>query len=89
MSRTSFAVDINSLFPLILLFLFLVLPGLLKRLGQYSTAGKNAQKPPSQERETLPEERMHEYLEDTPVRNNYELTKKETSSNKPITPKWF
>ena len=66
MERTSFAIDINSLLPIILLLLFLVLPALLKRLGQYTAAGKDANRPPEQEREAMPEERMHEYFEEPP-----------------------
>jgi hypothetical protein len=89
MERNSFAIDINSLLPIILLLLFIVLPAVLKRLGQYTAAGKNTDRPSAREQETLPEERMREYLEDSPVRHDYELTKKESFSNKPIHPKWF
>jgi hypothetical protein len=89
MGRTSFAIDVNSLLPIILLLLFLVLPALLKRLGQYTAAGKDANRPPEQEREATPEERMREYLEEPPIRNDYERTSKESFSNKPINPKWF
>jgi hypothetical protein len=89
MSRNSFAIDFNSFLPIILLLLFLVLPAILKRLGQYTAAGKNADRPPEQEREAMPEERMHEYLEGPPIRHDYERTKKESFSNKPINPKWF
>jgi hypothetical protein len=89
MERTSFAIDINSLLPIILLLLFLVLPGLLKRLGQYTAAGKNADRSSEQEHEAMPEERMREYLEEPPLRHDYERTSKESFSNKPIHPKWF
>jgi hypothetical protein len=89
MGRTSFAIDINSLLPIILLFLFLVLPALLKRLGQYTAAGKDVNRPSEQEREATPEERMHEYLEEPTIRHDYERTSKESFSNKPIHPKWF
>ena len=89
MERTSFAVDINSLLPIILLLLFLVLPGLLKRLGQYTAAGKDAHKPSEQEREAMPEERMREYFEEPPMRNDSDRSRKESFSNKPIHPKWF
>jgi len=89
MERTSFAIDINSLLPIILLLLFLVLPGLLKRLGQYTAAGKDAHRPSEQEREDMPEERMREYLEEPPMRNDYDHSRKESFSNKPIHPKWF
>jgi hypothetical protein len=89
MGKNSFAIDINSLLPIILLLLFLVLPSLLKRLGQYTAAGKNADRSPEQEREVMPEERMREYLEEPPIRNDYERTQKESFSNKPIHPKWF
>ena len=89
MERTSFAVDINALLPIILLLLFLVLPGLLKRLGQYTAAGKDAHRPSEQEREAMPEERMREYLEEPPMRNDYDRSRKESFSNKPIHPKWF
>ncbi len=87
MERTS--IDINSLLPIILLLLFLVLPALLKRLGQYTAAGKDANKPPEQDREAQPEERMHDYFEEPPIGHDYERTQKETFSNKPIHPKWF
>jgi hypothetical protein len=89
MERTSFAIDINSFLPIILLLLFLVLPGLLKRLGQYTAAGKDAHRPPEQEREAMHEERMREYLEEPPISTDYERTQKESFSNKPIHPKWF
>ncbi len=89
MERNSFAIDINSLLPIILLLLFLVLPGLLKRLGQYTAAGKDAVRPPEQEREAIPEERLQEYLEEPPIREDYDRTRKESFSNKPIHPKWF
>ena len=64
-------------------------PRLLKRLGQYTAAGKDADRPPEQEREAMPEERMHEYFEEPPIGHDYERTQKETFSNKPIHPKWF
>jgi hypothetical protein len=89
MGRNSFAIDINSFLPIVLLVLFLVLPALLKRLGQYTAAGKNADRPSEQEREVMPEERLHEYLEEPSIRNDYERTGKESFSNKPIHPKWF
>jgi hypothetical protein len=89
MERHSFAIDINSFLPIILLLLFLVLPALLKRLGQYTAAGKDAGRPPEQGREAMLEERMHEYLEEPPIGHDYERTQKETFSNKPIHPKWF
>lgn len=89
MERNSFAIDTNSFLPIILLLLFLVLPALLKRLGQYTAAGKNADRPPEQEREAMTEERMHEYLEGPPIRKDYERINKESFSNKPIHPKWF
>lgn len=89
MERNSFAIDTNSFIPIILLLLFLVLPALLKRLGHYTAAGKNADRPPEQEREAMTEERMHEYLEGPPIRKDYEHINKESFSNKPIHPKWF
>jgi hypothetical protein len=89
MERHSFAIDINSFLPIILLLLFLVLPALLKRLGQYTAAGKDAQRPSEQTREAMPEERMHDYFEEPSIGDTYERTQKETFSNKPIHPKWF
>ena len=89
MERYSFAIDIGSFLPIILLLLFLVLPALLKRLGQYTAAGKDAHRPSEQEREAMPEERMREYLEEPPIMHDYKSAQKESFSNKPIHPKWF
>jgi len=89
MGRTSFAIDINSFLPIILLFIFLVLPALLKRLGQYTAAGKEADRPSEQDQEAMPEERMREYFKEPPIGHDYEHTQKDAFSNKPIHPKWF
>ncbi|HVN71635.1 MAG TPA: hypothetical protein VMU10_06420 [Desulfomonilia bacterium] len=73
---------------LILLILFIGIPSLLKRLGQYTYTNRNTGRAPDQEKETLPDEHMPEYPEDPLVRNDYQRLSRDPS-NKPITPKWF
>jgi hypothetical protein len=73
---------------LILLVLFIVIPSVLKFLGQYTMSSKTGRKP-MQEHELPPEEGMHESL-DAPSRpRNYETLHEDAFSNKPIKPKWF
>ena len=74
---------------LILLVLFIVIPSVLKFLGQYTMSSKNADRKPMQEPEVPPEEGMHERLDVPSPHHDYETLKEETFSNKPIKPKWF
>lgn len=74
---------------LILLLLFVGLPALMKRLGQHTSAGKDAESPHEQEREAMHEGNLHDYLDEPPVRHDYDRTTKESFTNKPIHPGWF
>jgi hypothetical protein len=74
---------------LILLVLFIVIPSVLKFLGQYTMSSKNADRKPMQEPGVPPEEGMHESLDAPSPHHDYETIKEESFSNKPIKPKWF
>jgi hypothetical protein len=70
---------------LILLVLFIVIPSVLKFLGQYTMSSKNMDKKRMQE----PEDGMLEYPGDASPQHDNETLQKEPVSNKPIKPKWF
>ncbi len=74
---------------LILLLLFIGLPALLKRLGQHTSAGKDAESPHEQEREAMHEDNLHEYRGGSPCRHRYDRATKQSLTNKPIHPGWF
>jgi hypothetical protein len=83
------SMDINALFPLILLVAFLVLPSILKLLGQYTLNSKNADRRLEQEPENLPVENAHEDMERSLQQHDFETVQKESFAGKPINPKWF
>lgn len=89
MRDTSSTIDIQSFLPIILLLLFLVIPYMLKNLGRYTSAGKNLDRFPEKPRDSMHPETMHDYLDEPPVRTDYERVDKDSVSSKPITPKWF
>jgi hypothetical protein len=74
---------------LILLVLFIVIPSVLKFLGQYTMSSKNIDKKRMQEPEILSEDGMHEYPGEASPQHDNETLQKEPVSNKPIKPKWF
>jgi hypothetical protein len=76
---------------IILLVLFVVLPSLMKLLGQYTLSSKGLERKPQQqdEEELPPEEKIREYMEGTQAKRTYDSMDKPAISNKPITPRWF
>jgi len=74
---------------LILLLLFVGLPSLLKRMGQYTGARRDGAGHHEQEQGDLHEEHMPDYPDELLSRHDVERTTRESFTNKPIHPKWF
>lgn len=74
---------------LILLALFIVVPYIMKVLGQHSAAGRDAGRPVGEQRDTLHPENMNEYIDELSGRHDHETHDYNTQSGKPIHPKWF
>ncbi len=87
MDTRSLAIDINGLLPIIVLILFLVIPYVLKTLGRYSSAGKNAE--PPEEHDIHGEQPMPDEPPGPPLRHDYDRVDRSTPSSRPINPKWF
>ena len=80
---TRLANDINSLLPIIVLLLFLVIPYVLKVLGRRTSAGRGDE--PPEEHDASGGTPMQDEHPGPPVRHDYE----QPDRSKPITPKWF
>ena len=74
---------------LILLALFIGIPALLKRLGQYTQSSRNAPGPHEEDKAGLPQGPPHDEEEGPLFRHAAEKPDRGSSSNKPIHPKWF
>jgi hypothetical protein len=74
---------------LILLVLFIGLPALLRRLGQYTAASKPPLREEERPKDSVHPDPIREYLEEPPMRDDYVQPGKDSFTNKPITPKWF
>ena len=74
---------------IILLVMFVVLPSVMKLLGQYSLSSKGVERKQQQDEEMSPEEKIREYMEGPPTQRSNDSMDKPAISNKPITPRWF
>ncbi|HDP25566.1 MAG TPA: hypothetical protein ENN34_08990 [Deltaproteobacteria bacterium] len=74
---------------LILLVLFIILPSVMKFIGQRSMKGKAASTEEPHQDHARPEEAPQDYLPHPPQRDDMTLSRHSTSSYKPIHPKWF
>lgn len=75
---------------LILLVLFIVLPSVLKFIGQYTLGSKNADKKPDESEPADTGTDLTEYMEEHhQVRRGFEDHDRTPVSKKPINPRWF
>ncbi|HOO45373.1 MAG TPA: hypothetical protein PLM29_04020 [Deltaproteobacteria bacterium] len=74
---------------LILLVLFIILPSVLKFIGQYTLGSKNAsgERPGSEMHDEVREQ--GEMMEEHPSENHPDLQYRQPVDNRPINPKWF
>lgn len=77
------ATDFNSLLPIIVLLIFLVIPYVLKMLGRHTSAGRGDE--PTEEHDASSGPPMQDEHPGPPVRHDYE----QPDRGKPITPRWF
>jgi hypothetical protein len=82
--------DNSSLISMIiLLLLFIGIPALLKRLGQFTQSSRNAPEPHEEDRDGLPQPPLHHEGEGPLFRHDAEPPGRGSPSNRPIHPKWF
>ncbi len=75
---------------LILLALFIVLPTVLKFIGQYTLGSKNGDNKPDENEPTHTRPDMTEYREEEhPFREDFDDHVRTPVSKKPIKPRWF
>lgn len=74
---------------LILLVLFIILPSVLKFIGQYTLGSKNApREKPLQETDEKVQDQA-ETMEDYHLKDLSDFHDRQQVDNRPITPKWF
>jgi hypothetical protein len=74
---------------LILLILFIVLPSVLKFIGQYTLKSKYPEKENEKNEMVETDRDMTEYSEERGYRRNFNHHDKIQVSSKPIKPRWF
>jgi uncharacterized membrane protein YhiD involved in acid resistance len=74
---------------LILLILFIVLPSVLKFIGQYTLKSKNSERETEKNDMAETDRDMTEYLEDRHYRRDFNHHDKTPVPDKPIKPRWF
>ena len=74
---------------LILVVLFIVLPSVLKFIGQYTLGSKNAGKNPDESEPADTGTELMEYGEEQQDRGRFGHHDLTPVSNKPINPRWF
>ena len=74
---------------LILLAMFIVLPTVLKFIGQYTLGSKNTDNKPDESEPADTGSDLTEYREDQQHREDFDDHVRTPVSQKPIKPKWF
>jgi len=74
---------------LILLVLFIILPSVLKFIGQYTLGSKNASREKTVQETDEKVQDQAEIMEDYHLKNHSDFHDRQPVDNRPITPKWF